>query len=593
MKDLFESTIYRENNNLQKHNWRFNFIGYLKLLLFIMFATTIYFMFTQWDDIVFKIYTSILLLIQIVAWIYHGRLGEQIARSEGIIKINRRHIMRLIEQWVEFADIGEEFIDPEHSYCCDLDIVGKNSLFQFINTTHTWHGRHAFVDDLLHATYSKEKIKQRQEAIAELAKDNEFTSELEYGFSNIGNDHSAQVLAKELKDDSLFMKNRLLRTLLTYIPIFIIFFAGLAGIFRWNQLYLLLVMLFAAQILIWLIGLPATNRYIQSLNRLPFKLNAYKEVLELVEKTKFTAYELQQIQSNLTTLNISASKAIKELAKIEDRVSVRNNPIVYFIVNALLLWDYECAFMFEDWKVKYAPHCEKWFFSLGELESLLCFATMKKVSKHTCFPKFSEIRGVEAKELAHPLIPNATRVTNQLHIRNNILIISGSNMSGKTTYLRTVGINIVLARAGGLVCAKEMELSDLQIITSMRIADDLNEGISTFYAELKRIKRILDAAEQDQRTLFLIDEIFRGTNSVDRLTGAKTVITRLSQLKAIGMVTTHDLELCDLAQKIPLIKNYNFSEYYEDGKICFDYKIRDGKAKTTNAKYLMELIGII
>ena len=166
-------------------------------------------------------------------------------------------------------------------------------------------------------------------------------------------------------------------------------------------------------------------------------------------------------------------------------------------------------------------------------------------------------------------------------------------MSGKTTYLRTVGINIVLARAGGPVCAKEMVFSDLHIITSMRIADDLNEGVSTFYAELKRIKKILDAAKCNHSTMFLIDEIFRGTNSIDRLEGAKTILTKLNQLNAIGMVTTHDLELCDLQLRISRIQNYSFSEYYENKKICFNYKMQPGKAKTTNAKYLMELIGII
>lgn len=593
MKDLFEAVICKQKSIMEKNSRRFNLIGYLKLFLFIMFVATIYVMFTRWDDIIFKITIAILFLIQIAAWIYHARLGERIAYSAGIIEINCRHIARLTGHWTEFADIGEEFIEHEHPYGCDLDIVGKKSLFQFINTTHTWHGRHAFAGDLLHPEYSKEKIKQRQEAVAELAKDNDFTSELEYHFSKIGNDPAAHLLVEELKDESPFMKKQLLRTLLTYIPLFIIFFTGLTVIFRWNQLYLLLVILFTAQALLWLIGLPATYRYIQSVNRLPFKLNAYDKVLELVDKTKFTAYELQQIQSNLTTSNISASQAIKELAKIADRVSVRNNPIIYFIVNMLLLWDYECAFMFEDWKAKYAPYCEKWFLSLGELESLLCFATMKKVCKHTCFPKISDIGGVEAKEMGHPMIPNDIRVTNQIRLNNNILIISGSNMSGKTTYLRTVGINIVLARAGGVVCAKEMELSNLHIITSMRIADDLNEGISTFYAELKRIKRILDAAEHNHSTLFLIDEIFRGTNSVDRLNGAKTVITKLNQLRAIGMVTTHDLELCDLVEVITRVKNYNFTEYYDNKKIYFDYKIRPGKSKTTNAKYLMEIIGII
>lgn len=593
MKDLFESIISKQRTIMERNNRLFNLIGYIRLLFFIIFASAVYFMFTRWDNAILKAASAILFVIQIVVWIYHARIGNRIAHSTGIIEINRRHLARLTGQWAEFLDIGEEFIDPEHPYGCDLDIVGKKSLFQFLNTTHTWHGRHAFADDLLHAAYSKEEIILRQEAVAELAKDNEFASELEHRFSKIGNDPAANTLVQELKDVRPFIKSRFLRAVLTFSPLFIILFAVLTVIFHWSQLYLPSVILFVVQALLWLIGLPATYRYIQSVNRLPFKLSAYGEVLDLLDATKFTAHELQQIQSNLTTSDTSAAQAIKELVKITDKVSVRSNPIVYFILNVLLLWDYECAFMFEDWKTKYAPHCEKWFLSLGELECLLCFATMKNVCVQTCFPYISDARGVEAKDLGHPMIPNTVRVTNPLNLNNNIVIISGSNMSGKTTYLRTVGINIVLARAGGPVCAKEMMCSDLHVISSMRIADDLNEGISTFYAELKRIKRILDAAECDHNTLFLIDEIFRGTNSVDRLSGAKTVITKLNQLKAIGMVTTHDLELCDLQQTVPHVQNYSFSEYYENRKICFDYKIRPGKSRTTNAKYLMELIGII
>lgn len=593
MKDLFESAISKQKTIIERNNLLFNLAGYAKLFLFITFAITIYFMFTRWDNPIFKVAVAILFAIQLAAWIYHARIGDKIAHSTGIIEINRRHLARLTGKWTEFSDIGEEFIDPEHAYGCDLDIVGKKSLFQFLNTTHTWHGRHAFANDLLHSEYSKDEIRQRQGAIAELSMDNEFTSELEYSFSKIGNDPSAHVLVEELKDTQPFTQKRYLRILLTYSPLFIILFVGMTIIFHLKQFYLTSFILVVAQTFLWLIGFPATNRYVQSVNGLPFKLNAYGEVLELVDKTKFTACKLQQIQSNLTASNISAAKAIKELSKITDKLSVRSNPIIYFILNAFLLWDYECAFMFEDWKTKYAPHCEKWFLSLGELESLLCFATMKKVCNQTCFPAISDIRKVEAKELGHPMIPNDIRVMNPLRLHDNISIISGSNMSGKTTYLRTVGINIVLARAGGYVCAKEMVCSGLHIVTSLRIADDLNEGISTFYAELKRIKLILDTTKCDHNTLFLIDEIFRGTNSVDRLNGAKTVITKLSQLKSIGMLTTHDLELCDLQQTIPRIQNYSFSEYYKNKKICFDYKIRSGKSNTANAKYLMELIGII
>ncbi len=593
MKERLEAVISKQKSMINKNKRIYNLVGYSKLIFFVMFAVSVYFMITRWGSIVFVAVAGALLIIQIAAWVYHAILNARIERSKGIIGINQRHIDRITGKWTEFSDIGEEFIDTEHSYGCDLDIVGKESLFQFLNTTHTWHGRRAFVNDLLHSTYSKQKVIKRQEAVKELAQDNKLADELEYRFSKIGSDPAAEVLLQELQDVQPFIKNRFLRGLLTYGPILTILMIGLALIFHWRQFYLPSVILFAVQTLVWLLALPATYKYIRRVNRLPFKLNAYKEVLELVDAAEFTADELHGIQFDLTSSDTSAAQAIKELARIADMVNVRGTPIGYYILNMFLLWDYRCVFLLEGWQKKYASQCEKWFLALGELESLLCFATMKKVCSHTCFPIISDIRGVEAKELGHPLIPDSVRVTNQIRLYNDIIILSGSNMSGKTTYLRTAGINIVLARAGGLVCAKEMTCSDLHIVTSMRIADDLNGGVSTFYAELKRIKGILDASKRDCNTLFLIDEIFRGTNSVDRLSGARTVITKLNELGAIGMVTTHDLELCELQHAIPHIQNYNFSEYYENGQICFDYKIKSGKSKTTNAKYLMEMVGII
>lgn len=589
----FQTTIQQQAVLLSKYKQQFNLVGYIKLALFILFAVSFYFMVTNWALAFYKIEVLALLVIQIIAWLYHDRLSKLVSHVAGIIEINQRHLDRIEGKWTAFSDTGSEFYDPEHPYCRDLDIVGSKSLFQYLNTAHTWHGRQAFAQDLLHSGYNNQEITNRQEAINELAQTHDLSNELEYLFSRIGNDPSAPALVEQLQDSKPFMHSKILRVLLAYLPLATLLFTGLVAIFKWEKLYLPAVFLFAVQALIWVLGMLSTNKYLTGMQRIPFKMAAYAEVLGFVGNSSFTAKRLQQIQENLSFSDVSARQAMKELARIADKISVRSNGIVYFILNVLLLWDYGCAFQLEAWKKKYAPHCESWFLALGELESLSCFATLNKVCDHICFPQISGQCGAKAVEMGHPLIPNSVRVTNPLHIQNNILVISGSNMSGKTTYLRTVGINLVLAQTGSAVCAKEMSFSCLQIVTSMRVEDNLNEGVSTFYAELRRIKRILDAAKNDHNTLFLIDEIFRGTNSVDRLSGAQTVIRKLNQLGVSGMITTHDLELCDLAQTIPDIQNHSFSEYYANGQICFDYKMRHGKSQTTNAKYLMEMIGII
>lgn len=593
LNPVFQSTIDKHQALLEKAKWRSSLMGYIKLGLFILFAVCIYFMVQRWDLPVYKIEAAVLLVMQVFAWVYHVRLGDAVKRETGIIDVNRRHQERSEGKWTAFGDTGAEFMDPDHPYCGDLDIVGKKSLFQYLNVTHTFFGRHAFVHDLLDARYGKEEILRRQEAVEELAADNGFGSELEYRFSLVGNDPSAPELVKALQSDKIFLRSKVLRMVLLCLPFLTLLFTGIVLLFQLEELNAVMVSLFALQLLIWLIGYPATKKYLHGVDRLPFKLQAYSDVLRLVYGAKWKSKPLLNIQRSLTGAEASASEAMRELTKITDRTNVRGNALVYFLLNEVLLWDLRCAFRLERWRKQYALHCEKWFLSLGQLESLSCFATLRKVSNHTCYPRMLDEPGLQAEEVGHPLISDAVRVTNPLHPEHNILIISGSNMSGKTTYLRTVGINVVLARAGAPVCARSMETGDFHILTSMRIADDLNEGVSSFYAELRRIKAILDAARRDRCTLFLIDEIFRGTNSVDRLQGARTVITKLCDMGISGMVTTHDLELCALEHENANLGNVSFSEQYENGEIRFDYKIRPGRSRTSNAQYLMEMLGII
>ena len=593
MNEIYQSEIKKYEEISDQYKRSANAAGTVKLVLFLLFLASLYYTMTDFGSSLYKLITVALLVIQAAAWIYHSHLNDIIRHAQGIIEVNQRHLMRMDGRWSEFPDIGEEFIDSEHPYGCDLDIVGRKSLFQYINTTHTPFGRQALADDLLHSQYTGEEITTRQEAIAELTNDTRFASELEYLFTQTESRSETDTLAQSLKNPRPFIKNGILRYLLTYLPVLTVILAGAALIFKYEPFYTPAAALIILQAVFWFAGSAAANNYLKGITTLPYRLNAYNDVIELFADAEFSSAELKQMQSTLAGSDVSALQAMKELSKTAGKAGLRNNVISYFILNILLLWDYECSFLFSNWKMKYGPYCEKWFHTLGRLESLLSFAALNNVCSQTCFPQLTHKRQAAAEQLGHPLITNSDRVTNTLNLKDNILIISGSNMSGKTTYLRTVGINIVLARAGAPVCAKSMSCADFQLVTSMRIADDLNEGISTFYAELKRVKCVLDSAKSNPDTLFLIDEIFRGTNSVDRLSGARTVVTRLSRIGVVGMVTTHDLELCDLHQQIPNVRNFSFSENYEDGKICFDYKLRSGKSKTTNAKYLMELVGIL
>ncbi|BBF43490.1 MutS-related protein, family 1 [Lachnospiraceae bacterium KM106-2] len=593
MEETFQRMIEDEETSLKEQNKMFNVIGYSKLIFAGLFFVSVYNAFTRGTEHREIVLAVIEFVILLFLWHYQAGLRERMMYSEGMIAINKRHLERLSGKWTQFPDIGEEFIDRDHPYACDLDVVGNKSLFQLLNTTHTWYGRQLFAKNLLYPDFTASEICKRQQAIVELSKDIKFTNEVEYETGKIGADEHSSKLVDALTDKTLFMKNRQLKRVISAVPFLSIAGLMIIAIIHPELFLKAAIGCWSIQIVIWILGVVHTQAYLRRVYNLPYLVSAYRNVWKRMIDKEFTSEKLIEIKECLKDSDVSAIKAIKDLEIIAECISVRSNVIIYFVLNALFLWDYQCVFLLERWKENYADHAKDWFLALGEIESLICFANLPRVCSQVSLPTIEESRKViKAKKMGHPLIQNEVRVTNDVGLDEQIFIISGSNMSGKTTFLRTIGINLVLAQSGSLVCAEQMNFAPMKIMTSMRIADDLNEGISTFYAELKRIKGIIELAKNEEQVLFLIDEIFRGTNSVDRLTGAREVILQLNAYDAIGMITTHDLELCELEKHTKRIWNYSFSESYQDRKIIFDYKLKAGRSTTTNAKYLMDLIGI-
>ena len=602
-KAEFQQQIKKYEEILAQQNRTFKAIGYVKLLHVFLVGFLIYLIFTNNVNdasTILLIINGVLAGVLILFWIYHEKLKQEINYSQGILQINWRHLDRLNGNWIGFADIGSEFVNHDHPYASDLDIVGGKSLFQFLNTTNTWHGRQKFANDLLYLNYSDDEIIKRQEAIAELGEDVIFSNHMQYWYAQIGVHAGAKFIAKRLANEKLFMKSNFLRLLAIYGPLAVLFFAGFVFLTSQTSRYLIAAVIILAlfQLLVWILSVVKTAKYLEDVSHLSYNLDEYSDVIHEIKKRNFKSKKLAEIQKHLAGDEISAEIAIKSLSQISSRASLRRNVIAWLILNITLLWDLTTAIRFSAWKIKYAKHAESWFVSLGEFESLLSFSHLPNVCSQTCIPTICiptiiDEKTIIAKQLGHPLITNEKRVSNDVVCRNSIFIISGSNMSGKTTFMRTVGANLVLARAGSFVCASEMNFSQLEIMTSMRIADNLSEGISTFYAELKRIKGIIEMAKKDSQMLFLIDEIFRGTNSVDRLIGAKTILAKLNELDVVGIITTHDLELCSIAHKYPRIQNYSFSESYVNNEIHFDYRMKLGISATTNAKYLMKMMDII
>lgn len=582
-----------EYNNLYKSlEKKYNIISNIRLFLAILI---IYFGYKVYNGSgnLFLALEIIVVFLFLILVLYHLKIREARERAKILEDINGRYISRIDGTWIEFEDMGKEFIDTSHDYSSDLDIVGENSIFQLLNITNTHTGRKTFANNLLKPLKNKEKIYLRQEAIKELSEKLDLVQEIEYlTYKNKKDLKDPETLIKYAGSKENLFKSRFTKKLIRFMPVLVISI-NTFGIFSRSPFMIYLGLgILVVQTSMWLLSMFRNSEVLETVHYLKYNLETYLEVLKLLEKESFSSEELKRITGIMFSQGQSSIEAIKELDKITQLINVRSGGISNLLLNAVFLWDYQCIFLLEKWKEKYGEKVKDWIEGIGEIESLISFSVLNNINPHITFPEIVDGKSrIIAEELGHPLINMGDRVDNDIKLDNEIFIITGSNMSGKTTFLRTMGINLVLAYNGAGVCAKSMELTLLGIVTSMRIVDDLKGGISTFYGEILRIKRIIDRAEAQDNMIFLIDEIFTGTNSMDRILGAKNVIGNLNKDNIIGMITTHDLELCTLDSK-ERIRNFYFEDKYDGNTIKFDYKIKPGKSTSTNARNLMNLAGI-
>ena len=588
LEEKFKTIIEREEVIIKKETASFNIFGTLRLISFIAIVFFSYRYIKEPIDInLYLILFSMFLFIAFV--LYHMNIKDKLNYSKGIIDVNKRYLDRISGEWIAFKDLGEEFVDKAHRYSSDLDIVGERSLFQLINLTNTFYGRKILSDDLLNPKYDEEEIALRQEAVEELKGKLEFCQKLELKASDDSIKNPRKMIDYFNMSKEVYSKTMI--NVLRIMPLAFILVSSAILLFKIESLYRIVFFLFTIQSIIWLLGMSKNNEILGNVEYLTSNLGNYVDILKLIEKEDFQSSLLKDIREKLFSNDASLS-AIKKLEMITQRISIKSNGLLYLVFNILFLWDYQNAFSLEIWKKNFGKGVETWLYSIGQIEALMSLTIPLQIEDGLSFPHIDASSfKIEAKEIGHPLIKKEERIYNDITIEDEILIITGSNMSGKTTFLRTLGINIVLANAGTVTFSKEFSLPIMDIYTSMRITDDLKNKISTFYGELLRIKDILDYSEKNKNTFFLIDEIFTGTNSKDRIYGAKNVLRNLNKSGLMGAITTHDLEICQLDSHERIV-NYNFSEDYIDGKIDFDYKIKKGKSTSTNAKHLMELVGI-
>lgn len=569
-------------------------LGTLRLLCFLAIAFFVFITFKKGLSLSYMLASFILLCIFVFVLIKDIKVSNNIKTLKNLISINEDYINRITGNFNSFKDCGDDFLEATHPYEKDLDIFGQNSLFQLINVAKTFIGRNKLAKLLKAQELKVDVIRDRQAAVSELASNIEFCQNLQCAGANkkhISEDPKNVLEYIETKNN--LSSNSAIRLLIYILPIITIAFAVLTSIFKIHVLaYILIALLFihiAINVLSFLTVYPTLN----DLENFNSNFDVYSSIIAVIENETFNCKLLTKLHQCFFNKG-KASSVLKKLDTIISAVNLRSNFLLYFILNLIFFWDFHCLFFLEAWKDKYGDNIRTYLNTAGDFEMLASLAVVSHFDCKLCTPTFSlDTSKIIAEELGHPLINNSSRVYNNINFDNNIFIVTGSNMSGKTTFLRTIGINLVLAYSGASVLADSFHCSLLKIFTSMRISDDLSQGLSTFYVELTRIKTILDFLPRKEPMLFLIDEIFRGTNSNDRIIGAKTVLKNLNTPWCCGLISTHDFELCDLENlDSKKILNYHFKEDYIDEKIHFDYKLIKGRSDTTNAKFLMRMIGI-
>ena len=537
-------------------------------------------------------YLYIIALVLVILFSYlvylHSQVTNQLMYFEAKLVVINNYLARFEDKWHSFKENGADYVDKISGLMKDLDIVGNNSLFQYLNTASTRSGKIRLLHKLTRRDYDINTLIEEQEAVKELGDNDDFVIDIETYGKMIKKPKFVEKTVEEfingIKDYQISYD---LKLLLIIIPILtIIMFLMFTFNIMFKVAVIAVAILIFGQWISTLIFLPKHSEIFKQVSDLSKCLNSYQNICRLTLQTTFTSKHLNKLKNQLN----QAYEAFDELKKISSIVKQRNNILAAILLNGILLWDFNCKRAYDTWIKKYGDEVESWLDAIGELESLISLQVLLKTKKQTTFPLFNDELCLEFEGAYHPLIDDRKVVANSFAMKKQVCVITGSNMSGKTTFLRTIGTNLVLAFAGGPVMAKSFKCSLMKIYTSMRLEDDLS-GISTFYAELLRIKEIVDANNRGEKMIALIDEIFKGTNSKDRIYGAAKTVEQLSSSNIFTFITTHDFELCELENQIPCT-NYHFSEYYQDNKIMFDYLIKDGRCKTTNAKYLLKMVGI-
>lgn len=593
---VYQSLIEDSDIKLSKVRRRIHLIGLLRLLMFIATGAFIYLYFAHDRNPGFLLaaMAGIACFLGLVK--RHARWFTRKEYLKQKIDVNRQELQAMNYDFSAFDD-GREFADPAHLYTFDLDVFGRNSLFQAINRTATPIGKEHLAAWFNSPPEQKEDIRQRQEAIEELAEDLAFRQRFRiFGLLNKAQATDSETLREWVARPSQFRKRMLFRILpaTALIANACCIGGALAGWFSWS----LTGAVFAG---FSMLGFSFARR----ITRMQFNdgkrlqiLSTYADQLSLIERKTVKAATLQTLKAELERADgLSACKAVGELSRKLDLLDQRSNLLVSTLLNGAFLWELRQVMLIERWKETHATDLPRWLAAIGEMDAYCSLATFAYNHPDYVYPTLHEGEfRLQAVALGHPLMPRDRCVRNDIDIDKSpsFIIITGANMAGKSTYLRTVGANYLLAGLGAPVWAERMEFSPARLVTSLRTTDSLTDNESYFFAELKRLKMIIDRLEAGEKLFIILDEILKGTNSTDKQRGSLALVRQFMTLRTHGIIATHDLLLGSLADAFPNdIRNYCFEADIANDELSFSYRMREGIAQNMNACFLMKKMGIV
>ncbi len=567
----------------------------IRLGVFILAIPMLYFI-IKTNMIVFAVFLIGVISLFVWAVIQQQKYDKLLSEKQALKAINENELTVIQHHKNEYYD-GNDYEIPNHHYTSDLDIFGSHSMFGLINRCRTYYGNQYLKNAFLNKP-TKDDLSEKQEAIQELEQELKYRQDIAvklYSLEGLENYNVAESINRQMEMDLTFGEGKILNLYRKSLPII---WLALIGLYFYN-----ISLANTISSLVFLGNLILTGNFTKKITEVHGRLsntsNSLKKYIDVLNELFDKKWKSELLKKHAEEFDNSKDelpvKSLSSLSKIINQLDYRLNFLVAIAGNGLFLWDLGVIYKLAKWKQNNSGKIDKVFQHIGFIEALSSLATWSYNNPNYTYPQIKdEYMSISAENLEHPLIPKSQNVDNNFELKENdkVVIITGSNMSGKSTLLRTIGLNMILGYTGTKVAAKHLNIPIVSIVTYMRIKDALEENVSTFKAELNRISMILSVLKEKDDAFILIDEMLRGTNSKDKLNGSIGITKKLLESNAYSMIATHDIKLAEMGNQEDRIANYYFDIDYKDGDLVFDYKVKSGICENFNASFLLGQLGI-